>query len=46
MRLYIINDIKQFLDQNIVSHLWNDLEKIVITYADDKDSLLKQAAVY
>lgn len=46
MGLYIIDDIIEFLGQNLVGHLWNDLAKILITYADDKEPALRQAAVY
>lgn len=46
MGLYIIDDMIEFLGQNSLPHLWSDLARTILTYADDKEPFLRQAAVY
>jgi len=46
MGLYIIDDMIEFLGQGLLSNVWDQLAKIVLTYTDDKEPYLRQAAVY
>lgn len=46
MGLYIIDDMIEFLGQNLLSNVWPELAKLVLTYCDDKEPFLRQAAVY
>lgn len=46
MGLYIVDDMIEFLGQNLLLNVWDSLAKLVLTYCDHKEPFLRQAAVY
>lgn len=46
MGLYIVDDMIEFLGQGLLTNIWPSLAKLVLTYCDDKEPFLRQAAVY
>lgn len=46
MGLFILDDMIEFLGQDLLSTIWLDIAKIVITYADNKTTELRQASLY
>jgi hypothetical protein len=46
MGLYIIDDMIEFLGQELLANVWDQLAKIILTYTDDKEPFLRQASVY
>lgn len=44
--LLIIDDMAEHLGQNLISGIWTDIAKILLTYIDHQDFSLKNAAAY
>lgn len=46
MGLFIIDDMIEFLGENYLPQMWNNLGQLVLKYVDDKEPTLRQASVY
>eukprot|EP00340_Litonotus_pictus_P012553 CAMPEP_0170535624 /NCGR_PEP_ID=MMETSP0209-20121228/101705_1 /TAXON_ID=665100 ORGANISM="Litonotus pictus, Strain P1" /NCGR_SAMPLE_ID=MMETSP0209 /ASSEMBLY_ACC=CAM_ASM_000301 /LENGTH=1014 /DNA_ID=CAMNT_0010836917 /DNA_START=614 /DNA_END=3658 /DNA_ORIENTATION=- len=46
MGLFIVDDMIEFLGQGLLADIWDNLAKLILTYCDDKEPFLRQAAVY
>ncbi len=46
MGLFILDDMVEFLGQNLLEKIWLDIAKILLRFPDDKATELRQAACY
>jgi len=46
MGLFILDDMIEFLGQNLLQNIWTDIARIILSFADSKVTELRQAACY
>ncbi len=46
MGIFILDDMTEFLGQNILSNIWHEIIKILLKFCESKLCILRQAAVY
>jgi hypothetical protein len=46
MGLFILDDMIEFLGQNLLQNIWTDIARIILSYADSKVTELRQASCY
>jgi hypothetical protein len=46
MGIFILDDMTEFLGQNVLSNIWHEIIKILIKFAESKLCVLRQASVY
>ena len=44
--LLLVDDMAEFLQQNLLSNIWNDIEKIMLKYSDHEHYEVRNAACY
>jgi len=46
MGIFILDDMTEFLGQNVLSSIWHEIIKILLKFSDSKLCVLRQASVY